>query len=70
MSFSAEEDAETGHPATLNRNVPLKQLDGMGMGNGKVSNLEEELQAGGAALQQKGTSAPSECRWGAMCLLT
>lgn len=53
-----EENAEMGHPATLNRNGPLKQLDGMRMNNGKVRNPELEGKVGSADVQQKGTSAP------------
>ena len=57
--------------ATTNRKVPLKQLDGRRMSNGKGRNPELQWKVGSARLRQEGTPAPSESSWwGALCLLT
>lgn len=66
-----EENAKMGPFATTSRKIPLKQLGGMRMSNGKGRNPEVQQKVGSARLQQEGTSAPSESRWrGALCLLT
>lgn len=63
-----EENAEMGLPATLNRNVPLKQD---GNEQWEVSNPQLEWKVGSADVQLRRTSASSESSWWeARCLLT
>lgn len=56
-----EEPAEMGQPGMVNGNVPLRQLDRIGICNEKVIYSEQKVES--ADLQQKGNMAPPESSW-------